>query len=464
MIEYLVFGIAGVAVLAVIGIFVILFMLRRVVPTNMVHIVQSSKATTSFGKGKDSGNTYYAWPSWVPKIGVSILQFPESIFQVSLKDYEAYDSARLPFVVDVVAFFRIKESETAAQRVPSFEELHRQLDSVLKGAVRRVLATNTLEHIMEARAALGRQFTEEVDAQILEWGVITVKTIEFMDLRDSSHSKVIANIMAKEQSRIDRESRVAIAGNTRQAENAEIESRRDIEMQKQEAQQQVGIRTAEKDQAVGLAKEKSSQQVQEQSALTIAKTMEVKRVEFEKSAEIDRTVAITNADAAAQVQVRQAEALAKATRARAEGESAAVSVKAEGDLAATLKEAEGIAAKGKAHAEAETALLRAPVTAQIELATEIGDNKGYQEYLITVERVRASQAVGVKMAEAIAAADIKVIANGGADGGGNVMNGVASIGDMFGTKGGTSLTGMLTALSQTPVGAAVIDKFTKEKK
>lgn len=43
-----------------------MFVLRRVVPTNMVHIVQSSKATTAFGKGKDAGNTYYAIPSWVP--------------------------------------------------------------------------------------------------------------------------------------------------------------------------------------------------------------------------------------------------------------------------------------------------------------------------------------------------------------------------------------------------------------
>ena len=43
--------------------------LRRVVATNEVHIVQSSGATTSYGSGTGNGNTCYAWPSWVPKLG-----------------------------------------------------------------------------------------------------------------------------------------------------------------------------------------------------------------------------------------------------------------------------------------------------------------------------------------------------------------------------------------------------------
>ena len=58
------------------------------------------------GKGRDNGNVYYAWPAWIPRIGVSVLQFPASIFQISLKNYEAYDAARLPFVIDAIASFR----------------------------------------------------------------------------------------------------------------------------------------------------------------------------------------------------------------------------------------------------------------------------------------------------------------------------------------------------------------------
>lgn len=51
-------------------------MLRVVVPTNMVHIVQKRKNSTPYGRNKLAGNTYYAWPSWIPFIGVSVTQFP----------------------------------------------------------------------------------------------------------------------------------------------------------------------------------------------------------------------------------------------------------------------------------------------------------------------------------------------------------------------------------------------------
>jgi len=134
--------------------------LRRVVPTNMVHIVQTTKKTTSYGRGRDSGNTYYEWPRWVPILGVSVSQFPESNFQVDLKDYAAYDVARLPFEVDVTAFFRIDNAEVAAQRVSTFDVLVEQLRNVVQGSVRSVLASNNLEDIMGARALLAEQFTK----------------------------------------------------------------------------------------------------------------------------------------------------------------------------------------------------------------------------------------------------------------------------------------------------------------
>lgn len=429
------------------GFLLAMFLLRRVVPTNMVHIVQSSKATTSYGKGKESGNTYYAIPAWVPKFGVNVLEFPESIFQISLADYEAYDQARLPFMVDVTAFFRVDHSETAAQRVASFRELEVQLDSVLKGAVRRILATNTLEQIMEARSELGKQFTAEVDEQIQEWGVKTVKTIEFMDLRDSkaSGSKVIQNIMAKEQARIDRESRVAVASNTQAAQSAEIDAQRAIEVQRQDAAQQVGLRTAEKNKQVGLAEELANQEVQTQAAVTADKIMGVKKVEQERAAEINKQVRITQAEADREVQIRQAEAT-----------KSAATLESEGLLAATKNSAEGIKAEGEAKAKAEELLLLAPVTAQITLAKEIGDNEGYQEYLITLRQIEASQMVGAEMAGALAKADLKVISNGG--GQGDIMGGVTKLADVFTTQGGTNLTGMLSALSQTTEGKALISR------
>jgi flotillin len=273
--------IAGsIAVLAILGVALFLaFIWRRVVPTNMVHIVQSSKKTVSYGRGREAGNTYYAVPSFIPIFGVTVTHFPESIFDISLRDYEAYDTGRLPFVVDIKAFFRIADSQIAAQRVANFTELQGQLMGVLQGAVRGILGNDRLENIMQDRSTLGEKFTKEVNDQLQEWGVTTAKMIEFMDIRDTAGSQVIQNMMAKEKSRIEKESRVTVADNIREAEMKEIEAKREIALTRTQAEQQVGIRQAEADKQVGIAKEKSNQEVQTEAKITTERLMEVKKVE-----------------------------------------------------------------------------------------------------------------------------------------------------------------------------------------
>ena len=414
---------------------------RRVVPTNMVHIVQSTKKTVSYGRGREAGNTYYAIPSFIPFFGITVTQFPESIFDISLRDYEAYDTGRLPFVVDIKAFFRIADSQIAAQRVANFQELQGQLMGVLQGAVRGILGNDRLENIMQDRSTLGEKFTKEVNDQLQEWGVTTAKMIEFMDIRDSAGSQVIQNMMAKEKSRIEKESRVTVADNIREAEMKEIEAKREIALTRTQAEQQVGIRQAEADKEVGIAKEKSHQEVQTEAKITTERVMEVKKVEEVKTAEIAKEVAVVRAEQDKQVQVVNADAEKEST----------VRI-ATGKLDATKKDAEGIAAIGTAKAEAEKQMLLAPVNAQITLATEIGSNDGYQAYLIEVRKVEASEVVGKEMAMAMAKADLKVIANSG-----SVQNGVASLGDIFTPSGGTSIAGMLEALSQTDQGKALVD-------
>jgi len=417
--------------------------LRRVVPTNMVHIVQSTKKTTSYGRGRETGNTYYEWPSWLPVFGVSVSQFPESNFQVDLKDYAAYDVARLPFEVDVTAFFRVDNAEVAAQRVSAFDVLVEQLRNVVQGSVRSVLASNNLEDIMQARASLAEQFTKSVDEQLTEWGVKTVKAIEFMDIRDSGSNRVIEQIMAREKARIERESREQVAEHNRAATEKEIATQRDIDLQKQDAMQQVGTRTAETEREVGIAEERSKQQIAVEAANTAEKDMQVQRVRDVQAAEISRAVAVVRAEENKSVAVVAAQADKEAQIARAEG-----------DLVAATKEAEGVGVMGAAKASAEQAMQMAPVEAQIKLAKEIGTNGGYQTYLVRLEEVRAGQVVGVEMAQAIKAAEIKVIANSG-----DMQGGVASIGDMFTPAGGTRLTGMLAALGQTKEGAALVEKL-----
>lgn len=428
-------NICGLIIAAVVAIIIIVILkLRRVVPTNMVHIVQSRKKTISYGKGKVDGNTYYLWPVWLPFLGVTVTEFPESIFQVTLKDYNAYDQNRLPFVVDVVAFFRVDNAETVAQRVASFTELNQQLLAVLQGSVRKILATNKLEETMQARASLGSEFTTEVKEQIAEWGVLPVKSIEFMDLKDAQGSTVIANIMSKEESRIQMESRVAIATNMQEAQLKEIGAQRTVEIQRQDAEQQVGTRTAEKDREVGIAKQISEQQILVQSKLTTEHQMDVNKIQKVKQAEIDKEVAIVEANKQQQQIVIQAEA----------------------ELNAAKFNAEGIKTEGEAKAKAEQAMLEAPVNAQILLAKEIGENEGYQEYLVKIESIKATVEVGIEMAKSMQGADLKIIANAG-----DVQGGMNKLTEMFTPKGGTNIAGMLSAFTQTDAGKQLFEKLVK---
>jgi flotillin len=422
--------------------------LRRVVSTNEVHIIQSSKQTVSFGKDQESGNTYYEWPSWIPIIGINVIKLPVSVFSLRLKDYEAYDNGRLPFVLDLEAFFRIENSNVAAQRVAGYQELNQQLTSILQGAARTILASKTIEEIMQGRSEFGDAFTKEVNEQLKAWGVTTVKNIELMDIRDSRESQVIQNIMEKKKSEIERDSRVVVAANKRAAQNAEIDARREVELNQQIAAEQVGIRTAEKDKAVGIANEKSQQDIKSQQKVTTEKAMEVQRVENVKAAEIAKDVNVVKAEEQKQTDVIQAE-----------GQKQKTVLIAEGQLEAQRREAEATLAKGQAIAEAEKLLQLAPVEAQIVLAKEIGENQSYQQYLITIRTVEANQAIGVEQARSLEKADIKVIANSG-----TVSGGISSLGDLFTSQGGTNVGAALEGLAQSEVGKQLLDKFVTKGK
>jgi flotillin len=94
--------------------------------------------------------------------------------------------------------------------------------------------------------------------------------------------------------------------------------------------------------------------------------------------------------------------------------------------------------------------------AQIELAKEIGTNEGYQQYLVALEAIKAYISVGGEQAKALAAADIKVIANAGSPG-----EGLTSAMQLFSSNGGLAVGGMLEALSNTPQGADLLENLKK---
>lgn len=438
---FLLAGGAVAALLVLVAFIAILF--RRVVSTNEVHIVQSAKKTTSYGKDTENGNSYYEWPSWIPVFGITKIVLPVSVFDLDLENYEAYDKGRLPFSVDVKAFFRVSDSNLAAQRVSSFDELHSQLKAIVQGAVRVILASNDIEEIMQGRSKFGDEFTKEVNEQLANWGVITVKNIELMDLRDGTNGRAIHNIMEKKKSHIEMESRIEVAKNNQAAQIAEVEAVREVDLQKQQAQQAVGLRTVENQRQVNVSQQEAQQAIKEAEAKTKEKEMAVVRVQSMRAAEINKETALVKAEQDKQTAIIKAQ----------QDKESTVLV-ATGRLDATKLDADGISATGKAKAAAEQAILLAPVEAQITLAKEIGNNQGYQTYLVTLRKVEAEQAVGIAQAEALSKADVKVIANTG-----NPTAGVSKVMDLFSSKGGTELAGMVEAFAQSDAGKSVLTKL-----
>jgi len=482
-------GYIGVIILlGLIGLLVVTILaLRRVVPTNEVHIVQSGDQTISYGKGLKDGNVYYKWPTFLPKIGVTTSILPVSNFKLELENYDAYDKGRVPFVIDVVGFFRISDSNEAAQRVSTISELHDQLMFTLKGAVRAILASSEIEEILEGRGKFGEQFTAEVDKNLKEWGVQTVKSLELMDIRDAEGSSVINNIMAKNKSLIEKESRVAVASNRQEAEVAEINAKQAVATQQQIADEQVGRRTAEKDKNVGISKQEASQAILEAQRTTAEKDMAVKQVQQVRAAEIEKSVQIVAAEQAKEVVAIAAEAQKRRTIINAEAEKEQIVIKAEankqqtlveadaskqqtvlaaeatkakttleaeGNLTKQLKNAQGIEAEGKAKGAADTAVLLAPVAAQAELSRVIGENAEYQAYLVSIRALEKDEKIGIAQSEALKAAGIKIFANTG-----TVQEGITSISGLLSGKGGATLAAMAESLGQTPAGAAILEKL-----
>jgi flotillin len=405
--------------------------LRRVVPVNEVHIVQTNRSTISYGNNMPSGNTYYKWPAWIPILGRSATTLPISIFDVDLINYESFDQGRLPFEVDVKAFFRVSDSNMAANRVASFEELKDQLNAVVQGAVRSILAKSDIEEILEGRSKFGDDFTSEVKAQITSWGVEVVKNIELMDIRDSKTSKSISFIMEKKRSLIEADSRTATAENNRRATTAEIDARQQIELRNQESHMITGLKQVEATNAVKISQEKAEQDLKVEQKVTTEKALEVEQVQKVKTAEIEKQVEIV----------------------RAEQDKATKQTISEGILIEKQNESKGVQAEGEAKAEAEKAMQLAPVQAQITLAKEIGENKSYQEYLTKIREVEATEKVGMEQARALVKAEVKIICNTG-----TVQGGLNKLGDIFSAKGGTEVGAMLEALANTPVAKSLLEK------
>ncbi|MCI6988126.1 MAG: SPFH domain-containing protein [Campylobacter sp.] len=294
-----------------------------------------------------------------------------------------------------------------------------QLKDIIQGSIRSILSSRSLSDILQIRSELGDNFTKAVKEQLKSWGIEPVKNIELMDIRDSGDSRVILNIMEKKKSFIKKESRIEVANNKKEAAIAEIEAKKEADVKQQEADKMVGLKTVENEREVAIEQELAEQKIKEQQKLTQEREMEVQRDKDVKDTEIKKQVEIVraeqdqrkieiDAEARKNAKIKDAEAIKENQILVAQADKEKTFLEAAALLEMKDKEAQGMLKIGTAEAEALRLKELAPINTQIELAKEIGENEGYQTYLISIRQIEASQAVCIEQAKALTNADMKL--------------------------------------------------------
>lgn len=387
---------------------------RVAVPTNQTHVVQSKDSTKSYGKNQEHGSVYFNWPSWLPAIGITRTILPTTVFDITIENYQAYDIGRVPFGIDVKAFFRISNSSLASERIDNFEQLISQLHDVLKSSIRSILSNSDIEDILSGRSEFSEKFTLAVKEQLnKDWWVEVVKNIEFMEIRDGDESEVISNIQKKKESEILKNSRIAIAENNREASLKEIEAQKEVEVKEQEKRQLVGQREIETNKELQLQQEVANQLLNDQNKITKEKEMEVIKVNEVKNAEIEKEREIINAEKIARTQIIQAEAEKERQSRQAEAQLITEQKKAEWTKAIASAEADKTKQIWLAEAEAISKKEIALVSGKVELMEKMQKNTEYAEYLQAIESINSQKEVGIAQAEALKSASIKYLGTDG---------------------------------------------------
>jgi len=434
--------------------------LRKVVSTNEVHILQKGKNTIIKGKGFDGWNVYYHFPQWVPGLGISVTRLPLYVFDIKLNAYQAYDNGKIPFNVDVTAFFVIKDPELAAKRVADFEELKEQLVEVVRGAVRKTLAQYDIQEIMEARWELGQKFYEEVTNAVKEWWV-ELKNIEFMDISDADGFSVIRNLLEKKRKTIETESEKEVALKDKEREIVEAEARKEAEVKRIEAEKEAKLaqieadkltrtQEVEKEKLVRLQEEEAKKALYEKQKETKQKELDIRLLEEEKEAEIQKVKEIIDADKEKEIEIKNAEAKAKSIELDAEARARATELEAEAKQIAIEKEwlakAKTIDYIGTAEAKNKLEMAKALNAFAAEALN----------YLVRELELKYNSKVDLEKAKALEKADIKVISTGA-----NGNEWVDSFMDLFSAKGGANLGGMIESFKNT-VGEEKFNEIVKK--
>lgn len=353
-----------------------------------------------------------------------------TIMTIKQEKDEVYTERGVPIKLDWVAQVQI-DPEESALRTAARAFLEKPRDVVL-GIIAETLSANfraivgqlSVEEIHRDRDSfvqkvqdLARDDLVAMGIKMLSMGIEEITDDQgYLTAMAAPQIAAIKRDAAIAEAEATRESRVKAAQAKRDAEQAELDSEREILAQREALK----IREVEVQKRVGLANATSEQEVQKLRALAVEQQQEAevlvparaKRQATEIEAEAERQKATIGAQAAADAARLtaqaaadaariKAEADAKATEDRGRAEANALQLMKQAEATGAKAEAEAVQARGLAEAESEKAKLLAEAEGRRELAAASSAEGEINLRQFLIEQITQAE---IAKAEAIAKA------------------------------------------------------------
>lgn len=414
-----------------VGLFLIIFLMLsrwyRIVPPSEAHLVvtpSKRKVCASDESLRKNGgkSTYFSIPAWIPFVGRAVRIMDITIKELTITGQETYEKDQARYVVNSSTKYRIIDVEKAAETFTTDEELRCQLEEIVRAAIRAVTVKYSVTDVRANKKRMSEEIEEEIRDDLANWGLKLVNFV-LVDFQDTTDSQVISNISRRREVQIESETRIDNANRIKEARIKEAES-----------DQLAKDREIERDEAVAKREQNKKIVIAQQEQIVADEEMKVKRVREVKQEEIEKEQAVIKAQAEKEQMMIAASA-----------EKERLRIVAEGYREQMILEGEGNASKQLAEAESEAAAIEKRGLAEARVKEEMAKSLN----MFTTEAIRAltaeeivekDKAIGVALAEALQAADLKFI-NAGK---------VTSLLELLGTaEGGANLGAMLDSFQKT---------------
>lgn len=418
--------IGGIAFLLII-LGIILSKWYRIVPPSEAHLVVTPRkrmvCASDESLRKNGGkSTYFHIPGWIPFFGRAIRMMDITIKELIINGQETYEKDQARYQVNSSTKYRIIDVEKAAETFTTDEELRCQLEEIIRAAIRAVTVKYSVTDVRANKKRMSEEIEEEIRDDLANWGLRLVNFV-LVDFQDTPDSKVISNISKRREVQIESETRIDNANRIKEAKIKEAES-----------DQLAKDREIERDEAVARREQGKKIAIAQQEQIVAEEEMKVKRVREVKQEEIEKEQAIIKSQAEKEQQLISAAAEKEKKRIIAEGYKEQMTL-----------EGEGNASKKRAEAEAEASAIEKRGLAEARVKEELAKSLN----MFTIDAIRAltaeqvvekDKAVGISLAEALKAADLKFVNAG------KVTNLMELLGS---AEGGANMGAMLDALQKT---------------